>query len=35
MNLTPDTPIKLAQGFYWQDLRVGAVFETFARTITE
>ncbi len=38
MNSPPratGTPIKLAQGFYWQDLQVGAVFETFARTITE
>jgi acyl dehydratase len=25
----------LGQGYYWQDLRVGAVFKTFGRTITE
>ncbi len=28
-------PSRLGQGFYWQDLRVGAEFETFSRTITE
>jgi acyl dehydratase len=26
---------RLGQGFYWQELQVGAQFETFARTITE
>lgn len=26
---------RLGQGFYWQDLQVGAQFDTFARTITE
>ncbi len=29
------SPTRLGQGFYWQDLRVGAEFETFSRTITE
>jgi acyl dehydratase len=30
------TPItRLGQGFYWQELQVGAQFVTFARTITE
>lgn len=26
---------RIGQGFYWQDLTVGQVFETFRRTITE
>ena len=28
-------PIKLGQGYFWQDMAVGQRFETFARTITE
>lgn len=28
-------PQRIGQGFYWQDLVVGQVFETFHRTITE
>ena len=28
-------PIKLGQGYFWQDISVGQRFETFARTITE
>ena len=28
-------PIRLGQGFYWQDLQPGQVFDTFRRTITE
>ena len=28
-------PTRLAQGYYWQELKVGDEFETFARTITE
>jgi 3-hydroxybutyryl-CoA dehydratase len=30
-----NTPIKLGQGYFWQDITVGQRFETFARTITE
>ena len=29
------TPQRLGQGFYWQDLQVGQVFDTYRRTITE
>lgn len=29
------SPTRLGQGFYWQDLQPGQVFETFRRTITE
>lgn len=28
-------PVRLGQGFYWQDIEVGQQFETFSRTITE
>lgn len=28
-------PQRLGQGFYWQDIREGQVFETFRRTVTE
>lgn len=30
-----NAPIKLGQGYFWQDISVGQRFETFARTITE
>ncbi|WP_137926522.1 MaoC family dehydratase [Cupriavidus sp. 2SB] len=28
-------PQRLGQGFYWQDIQEGQVFETFRRTVTE
>ena len=28
-------PQRLGQGFYWQDIEQGQVFETFRRTVTE
>lgn len=35
MTTATDTPIRLGQGYVWQDLAVGQRFETFRRTITE
>ncbi|WP_151447493.1 MaoC family dehydratase [Lacisediminimonas profundi] len=32
---TTAAPVRLGQGFYWQDIEVGQQFETFSRTITE
>ncbi len=32
---TPQTATRLGQGFYWQDLQPGQVFQTFRRTVTE
>lgn len=32
---TAAAPVRLGQGFYWQDIEVGQQFETFSRTITE
>jgi 3-hydroxybutyryl-CoA dehydratase len=34
-GMHPTTPQRLGQGFYWQDLQAGQVFDTFRRTITE
>ncbi|SDP14136.1 Acyl dehydratase [Ralstonia sp. 25mfcol4.1] len=33
--MTAAQPQRLGQGFYWQDIRDGQVFETFRRTVTE
>ena len=33
--MTAAQPQRLGQGFYWQDIREGQVFETFRRTVTE
>ena len=34
-GMRPTTPQRLGQGFYWQDLQAGQVFDAFRRTITE
>ncbi len=33
--MTQALPKRLGQGYYWQDIEVGQVFETFRRTVTE
>jgi len=33
--MSTPSPKRLGQGFYWQDLAVGQVFDTYRRTITE
>jgi acyl dehydratase len=33
--MTQAQPKRLGQGYYWQDIEVGQVFETFRRTVTE
>ena len=33
--MSTPSPKRLGQGFYWQDLEVGQVFDTYRRTITE
>ena len=33
--MTQAQPQRLGQGYYWQDIEVGQVFETFRRTVTE
>ena len=32
--MTQAQPQRLGQGYYWQDIEVGQVFETFRRTVT-
>ncbi|AZG15681.1 MULTISPECIES: MaoC family dehydratase [Cupriavidus] len=33
--MTQPQPQRLGQGYYWQDIETGQVFETFRRTVTE